>query len=73
MERSPGRDVLRKLKTDRRTARIPVVVWSGRGGHESDSRISLELDAEDYVQKGSVQSLFSKIERVMLRFREHAA
>src|SRR6185369_6433669 len=40
-----GRDVLRQLKTRGDTAKIPVVVWSGRNGHESDGRISLDLGA----------------------------
>ncbi|HYP99560.1 MAG TPA: response regulator [Polyangiaceae bacterium] len=63
-----GRDVLARLKAEPRTASIPVVVWSGRAGHESDSRISLELGAEDYVEKNDAQILLRKLERVMLRF-----
>jgi CheY-like chemotaxis protein len=62
-----GRDVLSKLKADDRTARIPVVVWSGRAGHESDSRISLGLGAEDYVEKHEALLLIRKLERVLLR------
>jgi CheY-like chemotaxis protein len=61
-----GRDVLSKLKADPRTARIPVVVWSGREG-ESDSRISLSLGAEDYVEKSDALHLIRKVERVLLR------
>lgn len=62
-----GRDVLRQLKTNAVTAQIPVVVWSGREGHESDSRISLDLGAEDYVEKDDAQLLMLKLERVLLR------
>lgn len=62
-----GRDVLRQLKTNEGTAQIPVVVWSGRQGHESDSRISLDLGAEDYVEKDDAQLLMLKLERVLLR------
>ncbi len=62
-----GRDVLAKLKADRRTAHIPVVVWSGREGHSSDSRIALELGAEDYVEKSDAGLLMGKIERVLFR------
>jgi len=62
-----GRDVLARLKADLRTAKIPVIVWSGRKGHESDSRISLELGAEDYVEKNDAQLLVRKLERVLLR------
>ena len=62
-----GRDVLRKLKAEPRTALIPVVVWSGRDGHPSDSRISLDLGAEDYVEKTDAHLLLLKVERVLLR------
>ena len=64
-----GRDVLNKLKADDRTAHIPVVVWSGREG-ESDSRISLRLGAEDYVEKTDPLLLIRKLERVLLRLDE---
>jgi len=62
-----GRDVLRKLKADPRTATIPVVVWSGRHGHDSDGRISLDLGAEDFIEKSDAQLLLQKVERVLLR------
>jgi CheY-like chemotaxis protein len=65
-----GRDVLARLKADPRTSSIPVVVWSGRKGHDSDSRISLELGAEDYVEKNDAQLLVRKLERVLLRIVE---
>ena len=61
-----GRDVLNKLKADQKTTHIPVVVWSGREG-ESDSRISLNLGAEDYVEKTDPLLLIRKLERVLLR------
>ncbi len=67
-----GRDVLAKLKADARTARIPVLVWSGRKLNESDSRIALALGAEDYVEKSNAQLLIQKLERVLLRFDETA-
>ena len=62
-----GRDVLAKLKADPRTAHIPVVVWSGQRTRESDSRIALELGAEDFVEKGDAEMLMLKLERVLLR------
>jgi len=62
-----GRDVLAKLKGDARTAHIPVIVWSGRRSNESDSRIALELGAEDFVEKGDAEFLMLKLERVLLR------
>jgi len=64
-----GRDVLNKLKAAKQTAHIPVVVWSGREG-ESDSRISLTLGAEDYVEKTDPLLLIRKLERVLLRLDE---
>jgi two-component system, OmpR family, KDP operon response regulator KdpE len=66
-----GRDVLNRLKADKRTAQIPVVIWSGRKG-ESDSRISLNLGAEDYVEKGDALLLIRKLERMSLRLDESA-
>jgi two-component system KDP operon response regulator KdpE len=62
-----GRDVLAKLKSDTRTARIPVLVWSGRKVNDSDRRIVLDLGAEDYVEKSDAELLMGKIERVLLR------
>ncbi len=62
-----GRDVLRKLKAEQRTAHIPVIVWSGRKSNSSDARISLELGAEDYVEKSDAELFVVKIERVLLR------
>ncbi len=64
-----GRDVLARLKADARTAHIPVVVWSGRVGNTSDRKVSLELGAEDYVEKDDAQLLLRKIERLLLRLR----
>jgi CheY-like chemotaxis protein len=68
-----GRDVLSQLKADMRTAHIPVVVWSGRDGHGSDSRISLSLGAEDFVEKHDAKLMILKLERVLLRLNETRA
>jgi len=65
-----GRDVLAALKADRRTSHIPVLVWSGRTSNSSDSRISLELGAVDYVEKNDAQLLLRKLERVLLKLDE---
>ena len=62
-----GRDILARLKANPRTAYIPVIVWSGRRINDSDSRIALELGAEDFVEKGDAEFLMLKLERVMLR------
>lgn len=63
-----GRDLLAELKRDPRTAHIPVLVWSGRKGHSSDSRIALDLGAEDYAEKNDAQLLIRKVERLLLKF-----
>ena len=64
-----GRDVLAKLKANQVTAHIPVVVWSGRigGSSDSDSRIALDLGAEDYIEKSDAHLLMRKLERILLR------
>ncbi len=71
-EDADGRDVLSRLKADGRTAHIPVVVWSGRKGHDTDRRISLDLGAEDYVEKSEVTFLMGKLERILLRLSHSA-
>jgi CheY-like chemotaxis protein len=68
-----GRDILCKLKADDRTKHIPVVVWSGRDGHGSDSKISLSRGAEDFVEKGEAGLLLLKLERVLLRLDQERA
>ena len=65
-----GRDVLRKLKADPRTTLIPVLVWSVDRHNDSDSRISLALGAEDYVEKNDALLLIRKLERVFFRLEE---
>jgi CheY-like chemotaxis protein len=62
-----GRDVLRALKAIPQTAHIPVLIWSGRKSNPSDARISLELGAEDYVEKSDPYMFMVKIERVLAR------
>ena len=63
-----GRDLLAALKRDPRTAHIPVLVWSGRKSNSSDSRIALDLGAEDYVEKDDAQLMLRKLERIFLKF-----
>jgi two-component system response regulator MprA len=63
-----GRDILRTLKADARTAEIAVLVWSGAARDpESDRKIALSLGAEDYVEKIDAATLLRKIQRVLLR------
>ena len=64
-----GRDVLAQLKAEPRTAKIPVLVWSGRHDLDSERRIAISLGAEDYVEKTDAQLLMRKIERLLLKFQ----
>jgi DNA-binding response OmpR family regulator len=61
-----GRDILAQLKADPQTQAVPVLVWSARDS-ETDRTITLELGAEDYVEKGDVQTLLPKINRLLWR------
>lgn len=61
-----GHDLLRELKARPKTSRIPVIIWSGRKDHPSDRRISIELGAEDYVEKGNPLAVLDKLEQVPL-------
>jgi len=64
-----GRDLLSCLKRDARTRDIPVLVWSGQDA-DSQRRIALDLGAEDFIEKGTVDELVSKIERLLFRLRQ---
>lgn len=61
MPTADGRDILRALKGDERTAGIPVFVHSGSNAHEDRLR-ALELGADDYFEKGyDLTLLFRRI------------
>jgi two-component system phosphate regulon response regulator PhoB len=62
-----GRDLLRRLKADERSASIPVIVWSGRNNFASDQLVSLELGAEAFIEKTAPEILLLTLERVLLR------
>jgi two-component system KDP operon response regulator KdpE len=64
-----GRDVLAQLKAEPRTAKIPVLIWSGRHDLESERRIAISLGAEDYVEKTDAGLLMRKIERLLFRLK----
>lgn len=54
MPRMGGLDVLRHVKADPRTARVPVLVLSNLG-QDSDIQEALELGAVDYMIKNDVR------------------
>jgi CheY-like chemotaxis protein len=64
-----GRDVLARLKANKKTCDVPVLVWSG-GDAESQRKIAIELGAEDYVEKTEAATLIRKIERLLYRLNE---
>ena len=61
-----GRDLLKRLKGDPRTASIPTLVWSGRDA-ESERRIAIELGADEYEEKGPLSTLMAVIEQTLSR------
>jgi two-component system phosphate regulon response regulator PhoB len=65
-----GIEVLKKLKYEPATSRIPVVMLTAKG-EEVDRVIGLELGAEDYVTKPfSVRELVLRIEKILRRFNQ---
>jgi CheY-like chemotaxis protein len=64
-----GRELLSKLKRDPKTAKIPVVLWTGRY-RDSERDEALDMGAEDFFEKGPPTELEGKIERILLRISE---
>ncbi|MDR1464851.1 MAG: response regulator transcription factor [Oscillospiraceae bacterium] len=69
----PGEDglaVLRKLKSNAATSRVPVILLSAKGA-EFDRVKGLDLGADDYVTKPfSVMELISRVKAVLRRCAE---
>ena len=62
-----GLDVCRSLRSDNRTARIPVIMLTAKSA-ESDRVLGLELGADDYVTKPfSPRELLARIKAVLRR------
>jgi len=67
-----GLEVCKRLKNDKRTAGVPVVMLSAKG-EEADVVVGLELGADDYITKPfSPRVLLARVKAV-LRRREEAA
>jgi len=65
MPKLDGRDVLRQLKTNPRTNRIPVLVVSAFGGDQHMRDQLVELGAADVLEKPlDLQIAFNKVERL---------
>lgn len=67
MPKLDGRDVLKQLKANARTARIPVLVVSAHGGDQNLRDLLLELGAWDVMEKPvDLQIAFNKAERLVV-------
>lgn len=67
-----GRDVLKRLKENPHSARVPVLVYSARDS-QYDRHLALELGAEDFLDKPcDPKALVRKIGRLIDRAREAA-
>lgn len=70
MPKLDGRDVLRQLKGNPRTATIPVLVVTAFGGDQNLRDLLLELGAVDVLEKPvDLAIAFNKAERVASRPR----
>lgn len=66
--RTDGLEVCRRLRSDDRTRRIPVIMLSALGS-EMDRVVGLELGADDYVTKPfSPRELVARVKAVLRRF-----
>jgi DNA-binding response OmpR family regulator len=68
MRKLDGRDVLRQLKANPKTAPIPVLAVSALGGDQNLRDLLLELGAFDVLEKPlDLQIAFNKAERLAQR------
>lgn len=68
MPKLDGRDVLRQLKANPKTAKIPILVISAYGGDQNMRDLLLELGAVDVLEKPvDLQIAFNKAERLLGR------
>ena len=68
---TPGLTFARKLRSERRTAAVPIMLLTGRSG-ESDKITGLEAGADDYLIKPfSPRELLARIKAVLRRVGEN--
>jgi DNA-binding response OmpR family regulator len=68
-----GLDILRKLRSNRKTAQVPIIIVSAKG-EESDIVVGLELGADDYVTKPfNMPILIARINALLRRFQTSEA
>ena len=64
-----GLDILRKLRANRKTVQLPIIIVSAKG-EESDVVVGLELGADDYVTKPfNMSILIARINSLLRRFQ----
>jgi len=64
-----GLDILRKLRNNRKSAQVPIIIVSAKG-EESDIVVGLELGADDYVTKPfNMSVLLARINALLRRFQ----
>jgi DNA-binding response OmpR family regulator len=64
-----GLDILRKLRANRKSAQVPIIIISAKGD-ESDIVVGLELGADDYVAKPfNMSILIARINALLRRFQ----
>ncbi|NUN49106.1 MAG: response regulator transcription factor [Candidatus Brocadiae bacterium] len=62
-----GLEVCRRLRAEARTARIPILMLTAKGG-ESDRVVGLEMGADDYLSKPfSPRELVARVKAVLRR------
>ncbi len=70
MPKLDGRDVLRQLRANPKTARIPILVVSAFGGDQNLRDLLLELGADDVLEKPvDLKIAFDKAERLLEKIR----
>lgn len=63
----PGTEVARRLKTNPRTSKIPIVMLTARAA-ESDQVVGLSIGADDYITKPfSMKILKARVEAILRR------
>ena len=73
VEQVPGIEVCRRLRKDKATARIPIVMLTARGEEEDRVR-GLKTGADDYVTKPfSTRELMARVEALLRRSRPSLA
>lgn len=68
-----GIDICKKLKSEKETADIPIIILTAKGD-ETDKILGLELGADDYVTKPfSIRELISRIKVILKRYSKKPA